>query len=141
MPDSIIINDQLSISAGEYAVTAVRSQGAGGQNVNKVSTAIQLRFDIALSSLPGPVKQKLLNLNDQRVSSEGVFVIKAQESRSQVQNLKLAKDRLAEFVRQGLIVRKKRIATKPSKAARQRRLESKRHRSHIKQSRGRVDRD
>lgn len=132
------INDRLSIPESEFSVTAVRSQGAGGQNVNKVATAIQLRFDITASSLPAEVKEKLLGMNDRRVSKEGVFVLKVQDYRSQERNYRLARERLASFIRRGTVVRKRRLATKPSKSARKKRLEQKTRRGQIKARRGKV---
>jgi len=129
------ITEHLQIPDSEYSVTAVRSQGAGGQNVNKVASAVQLRFDIPASSLPEDVKKRLLNLDDQRVSQEGVLIIKAQEFRSQSRNLNAAKDRLITFVHRGLRSRKKRLATKPGKAAVQRRLDSKHRRGQLKTQR------
>lgn len=132
------INEHLSIPESEFSVTAVRSQGAGGQNVNKVATAIQLRFDIGASSLPDPLKEKLLNLNDRRVSKEGVFVLKVQDYRSQERNYRLARERLASFIRRGTFERKKRLATRPSKRAKEKRLEQKTKRGRTKSRRGRV---
>lgn len=139
MSPVLTINDRLQLSDSEYSVTAVRSQGAGGQNVNKVATAIQLRFDIVQSSLPDDVKSRLLNLGDQRVSHDGVLVIKSQETRSQIRNLEAAKQRLSVFIRQGTIIRKKRRATKPSKNAVKKRLDNKRRRGQIKVNRRSVE--
>jgi ribosome-associated protein len=132
------INDWLSIPDSEFSVTAVRSQGAGGQNVNKVATAIQLRFAIPGSSLPDTVKEKLLNLHDRRVNKEGVFVLKVQDYRSQERNYRLALDRLAAFIRRGSLVRKRRLATKPSQAVKRKRLQEKTRRAKIKAKRGKV---
>ncbi|MCW8196439.1 aminoacyl-tRNA hydrolase [Proteobacteria bacterium 005FR1] len=132
------INKELSIPESEFSVTAVRSQGAGGQNVNKVATAIQLRFNIAASSLPENVKARLLNLSDRRVTKDGELVLKVQDYRSQERNYALAQERLASFIRRGTYVRKARLATRPSKAAKKRRLEEKTRRGQVKAKRGKV---
>jgi len=126
-------------AAEELEFTFVRAQGAGGQNVNKVASAAHLRFDIhAASSLPEPVKERLLALNDQRITAEGVVVIKAQEHRSQEMNRAEAVRRLIELVQSVARPPKKRRPTKPTLASKRRRLEGKAARSGIKAGRGKV---
>ena len=116
---------------------AVRAQGAGGQNVNKVASAIHLRFDIRNSpSLPDDVRRKLLASGDQRISAEGVIVIKSQETRSQERNRQIALERLAEVIRPATRKQKKRVATKPGKAAMKKRLDEKSRRGELKKLRG-----
>jgi ribosome-associated protein len=119
------ISARVSILLAEIEMEAVRASGPGGQNVNKVSSAIHLRFDIAGSSLPDFYKQRLLKLNDSRITRDGTVVIKAQNYREQEKNRAEALQRLAQLIRRVATVDKKRIATKPTRASRQRRLESK----------------
>ena len=123
----------------EVECSAIRAQGAGGQNVNKVSSAIHLRFDIRASSLPDEVKERLLSLNDSRITQEGVLVLKAQQHRTQEMNRSDALSRLQEVIDSVATPPKARRATKPSYGSKQRRLEGKSQRSEIKSSRGRVD--
>ena len=126
----------LVIAESEVDVTAIRAQGPGGQNVNKVSSAIQLRFDIPNSSLPEPVKERLLALSDSRITQDGVLVLKAQRYRTQDMNRMDAFSRLHELVNSVAVPPKKRKPTKPSYGSVQKRLQSKNKRSDLKASRG-----
>ena len=126
------------VAETEVAMSAVRSAGAGGQNVNKVSSAIHLRFDVAASSLPAAVKARLLALKDQRLTRDGVVVIKAQQHRSQDMNRDAALRRLQELVDSAAVVPKTRRPTKPTRSSKKKRLESKIRRGRIKQLRGKV---
>jgi ribosome-associated protein len=128
----------LIVPDNEVVMTAMRSQGAGGQNVNKVSTAIHLKFDIVASSLPEAVKQRLLSLNDQRVTKDGVFIIKSQQTRSQLQNREQALLRLQAFIEQVLTTRRVRKKTRPTKASKLRRLNTKTKRGALKKDRQKI---
>jgi ribosome-associated protein len=128
----------VQIPLSEMAFTAVRAQGAGGQNVNKVSNAIHLRFDIRASSLPEAVKQRLLARSDHRITADGVVIIKAQEYRSLEMNREDAIARLHALVRSAAVVPKKRKPTRPTRASKERRLEGKTRRGRIKALRGKV---
>ena len=132
MDTELKIDKQTSIPIEEVELQGIRAQGAGGQNVNKVSSAVHLRFDIGASSLPPAYKQRLLCVRDQRINSAGIIVIKAQRYRSQEKNRADALLRLAELIRRHTTVQKKRKPTRPSKAARQRRLDAKQRRSKLK---------
>ncbi len=131
----------LQVDESEVQISAIRAQGAGGQNVNKVSSAIHLRFDIPASSLPEDVKERLLALRDSRITQEGVLVLKAQQHRSQDLNRLDALSRLHELVNSVARAPKTRRATKPTYGSRQRRLEGKSQRSETKAQRGRVRTD
>jgi ribosome-associated protein len=134
----LTISDNLTIPLAEIEIQAVRSQGSGGQNVNKVSTAIHLRFDIKTSSLPELYQEKLLNLKDSRITSEGIVIIKAQRYSSQIKNREDALNRLREIIKSVTVQMKSRTPTKPTKASKIRRLEGKAIHSRRKSLRGKV---
>ncbi len=135
----ITINDNITIADTELQMTAIRAQGPGGQNVNKVSSAIQLRFDInASTSLPEETKTRLLQLADRRISKDGIVTIKAQRFRSQDKNKDAAIERLRDLILRATVKQKPRRPTKPSKRVKAKRLDNKTRRARLKQSRGKI---
>lgn len=137
--DGLEISNNVSLPLDDIEFQAIRAQGAGGQNVNKVSSAIHLRFDIAASSLPDFYKERLLQLRDRRLSSDGILIIKAQRFRSQDKNRADALARLQEIIRSAAVTQKSRRPTRPSRNAKKKRMDGKTKRGQVKNLRGKVD--
>lgn len=135
---SLRINNRVSLPLDELTISAVRAQGPGGQNVNKVSSAAHLRFDIKASSLPAAWKTRLLALNDQRINADGMVIIKARDHRSLEKNRQAALDRLRVLIQSIATPPKPRIPTRPTRAAKQRRIDTKTRRGKTKAMRGRI---
>lgn len=132
------ISNNVTLAEWEIELSAIRSQGSGGQRVNKVATAIHLRFDIKNSSLPAIYKERLLKFSDSRITADGVIVIKAQSFRTQDKNKTDALNRLKELIQSAMVVQKKRKETKPTRSSQRKRVENKKQRAGIKSLRGKV---
>ncbi len=137
--DALEISNNVALPLDEVEFQAIRAQGAGGQNVNKVSSAIHLRFDVRASSLPDFYKARLLELKDRRLNSDGILVIKAQRFRTREKNRADALNRLRDIIRSAAVTEKARRPTRPTRSSQQKRMDSKTRRGQVKQNRGKVD--